>query len=324
MVGNCWRNRSTHVLYIAHRAHIILISKRLKSTSSSSTSSTDPFVYRQFHRIHEPELTLFSGKLPVNTTSSKRKATIIIWKSFGWHFGFPCPIIIKIYILSRQQQSKILSESHQRINQNGSYNQPSGQIIIFQQPRFPWNKRFPLNKPPFGVRSCEVAIIWPEPSTEFLGVLVTTAHAGIFLLTTIPSSRQWAKHKSLEPSLVAKWSIFCWLQQKHGQKMVKKQRKTIDSHPEFYFSCWLMSEIYRIFFANHLRVVGFSILPKITGLYTSPSRCWIQPIQEFCRVWDTTLAHTGEPQKTPSDTFHNTGWLIRMLMDQNKPYNITE
>ena len=39
---------------------------------------------------------------------------------------------------------------------------PSGQIIIFHQPRFPWNKGISLTKPPFGVRSCEVAIIWPD------------------------------------------------------------------------------------------------------------------------------------------------------------------
>ena len=38
----------------------------------------------------------------------------------------------------------------------------SGQIIIFHQPGFPWNKGISLPKPPFGVRSCEVAIIWPE------------------------------------------------------------------------------------------------------------------------------------------------------------------
>ena len=29
-------------------------------------------------------------------------------------------------------------------------------------PRFPWNKGISLTKPPFGVRSCEVAIIWPD------------------------------------------------------------------------------------------------------------------------------------------------------------------
>ena len=38
----------------------------------------------------------------------------------------------------------------------------SGQIIIFHQPRFPWNNGISLTKPPFGVRSCEVAIIWPD------------------------------------------------------------------------------------------------------------------------------------------------------------------
>ena len=38
----------------------------------------------------------------------------------------------------------------------------SGQRIIFHQPRFPWNKGIGLMKPPFGVRSCEVAIIWPD------------------------------------------------------------------------------------------------------------------------------------------------------------------
>ena len=33
----------------------------------------------------------------------------------------------------------------------------SGQIVIF-----PWNRRFPLLNQHFGVRSCEVAIIWPD------------------------------------------------------------------------------------------------------------------------------------------------------------------
>ena len=34
--------------------------------------------------------------------------------------------------------------------------------MIFHQPRFPWNKAIFLTKPPFGVRACEVAIIWPD------------------------------------------------------------------------------------------------------------------------------------------------------------------
>ena len=32
---------------------------------------------------------------------------------------------------------------------------------IFHQPSFPWNKKVSLTKPQFGVRSCEVAIVWP-------------------------------------------------------------------------------------------------------------------------------------------------------------------
>ena len=42
------------------------------------------------------------------------------------------------------------------------YNIWSGQIIIFHQPRFPWNKGISLPQLPFEVRSCEVAIIWPD------------------------------------------------------------------------------------------------------------------------------------------------------------------
>ena len=41
-----------------------------------------------------------------------------------------------------------------------SKHQTTGQIIPFHQPRFLWNKGISLTKPPFGVRSCEVAIIW--------------------------------------------------------------------------------------------------------------------------------------------------------------------
>ena len=33
---------------------------------------------------------------------------------------------------------------------------------ISPSPRFPWNKGISLSQLPFGVRSCEVAIIWPD------------------------------------------------------------------------------------------------------------------------------------------------------------------
>ena len=42
-------------------------------------------------------------------------------------------------------------------------NWPNYTFNIFHQPRFPWNKGISLTKPPFVVRSGEVAIIWPDP-----------------------------------------------------------------------------------------------------------------------------------------------------------------
>ncbi len=55
----------------------------------------------------------------------------------------------------------------------------SGQIIIFHQPGFPWNKGISLSKPPFKVRSCEVAIIWPD--TWMLWVCTGNLLRGSFL-----------------------------------------------------------------------------------------------------------------------------------------------
>ncbi len=49
----------------------------------------------------------------------------------------------------------------------------SGQIIIFHQPRFPWNKGISLPQLHFGVRSCEVAIIWPDDWWWMMMVVTT-------------------------------------------------------------------------------------------------------------------------------------------------------
>ena len=38
----------------------------------------------------------------------------------------------------------------------------SGKIISFHQPRVSWNKGISLPQLPFGVRSCDVAIMWPD------------------------------------------------------------------------------------------------------------------------------------------------------------------
>ena len=62
---------------------------------------------------------------------------------------------VPVAVLSVQQRVAWASNTPQKII-------ISAQIKIFHQPRFPWNKGIPLTEPPFGVRSCEVAIIWPD------------------------------------------------------------------------------------------------------------------------------------------------------------------
>ena len=44
-------------------------------------------------------------------------------------------------------------------------------FFLIHQPRFPWNKGISLttSKTPFGVRSCEVAIVWPDPLNSLPG-----------------------------------------------------------------------------------------------------------------------------------------------------------
>ena len=86
----------------------------------------------------------------------------------------------------------------------------SGQITIFHQPRFPWNKGISLTKPPFGVRSCEVAIIWPDlmmSNTQILSSSPIRIHPQVYqadvqnaccpegCYTVIPIIREWPHYK---------------------------------------------------------------------------------------------------------------------------------
>ncbi len=47
---------------------------------------------------------------------------------------------------------------------------------LFHQPRFPWNKGISLTKPAFGVRSREVAIIWPERCKQPIWFITNWGH----------------------------------------------------------------------------------------------------------------------------------------------------
>ena len=93
--------------------------------------------------------------------------------------------------------------------------QLSGQIVIFHQPRFPWNKGISLTKTTFGVRSCEVAIIWPE---LYEGNLA--ANLGI-------KSRTWIKGGL--PVLTSLWDEFTAMSPWFGSKYTKN-RYTTNNH----------------------------------------------------------------------------------------------
>ena len=74
-----------------------------------------------------------------------------------------------------------------------------GQIMIFHQPRFPWNKGISLPQLPFGVRSCEVAVIWPPWYTYiyiYMCVLATNVYSCRVLL---PKQSVVTKHLSFTP-----------------------------------------------------------------------------------------------------------------------------
>ena len=91
--------------------------------------------------------------LPEGTWRPRSKSHVI--KTHCWR------IDLSILSVSIPENKKLKIQKGKVASQKGKV-QRSGQIIIFNQPRFPWNKGISLTKPPFGVRSCEVAIIWPE------------------------------------------------------------------------------------------------------------------------------------------------------------------
>ena len=56
-------------------------------------------------------------------------------------------------IVGNPDKQTISKQNALEQRQQNHYDIPSGQIIIFHQPRFPWNKGISLTKPPFGVKT---------------------------------------------------------------------------------------------------------------------------------------------------------------------------
>ena len=101
---------------------------------------------------------------------SSRYSSLQQWLSETW-LPKSRPFSIFMFMVSLVAAKLTLlktAENPNHIKKSSLYK--SGQIIIFHQPRFPWNSRgFPLlSHHHLGVnRSCEVAIIWPDKYGDF-------------------------------------------------------------------------------------------------------------------------------------------------------------
>ena len=79
---------------------------------------------------------------------------------------------VKVYRLFSGQSGQItatknpLKKKLRLMNNFINKMEEAGHIISFHPPRFPWNKDIPFLNYLFGVRSCEVAINWPNTLEE--------------------------------------------------------------------------------------------------------------------------------------------------------------
>ena len=102
----------------------------------------------------------------------------------------------------------------------------SGQIIIFHRPRFSWNKGISLTKPPFGVRSCEVAIIWAD---ILIYIYISYIYIAIYpnkqMYNTLglPPTQKYIGLGYLDLYIVL-WGVICYLQ----YHLVREPETTID------------------------------------------------------------------------------------------------
>ena len=106
-----------------------------------------------------------------------------------------------IFVCNNQDEQK----QTDLLKSESTYNHWSGQIIIFEHPRFPWNPGISLPKPPFRVRSCEVAIIWPELISWNLKAPTIVDRSPTSSITTSPCYLLLSPQQFLSPWTAATW-----------------------------------------------------------------------------------------------------------------------
>ena len=116
------------------------------------------------------------------------------WTNPSWKI---CASQIGSFPPGRLANQRKTTWNHQPIN---SWIWPNE--MIFRQPRFPWKKDISLTKPPFGVRPCEVAIIWPNEYHLVFRTLCEPylCHSTLRCDRNTSSSRCWTIKKTSAPS----------------------------------------------------------------------------------------------------------------------------
>ena len=130
---------------------------------------------RKFHSEPFPLLSSVTMYIRPNSNCLKQLTVCLFGSRWVVHGKWPSEYFIeydrRIRAGQRTMELKSLSLGNRKIIESLTLKcrlVKSCQIIAFHQPGYPWNKGISLTKPRFGVRSCEVAIIWPG-NMIFLG-----------------------------------------------------------------------------------------------------------------------------------------------------------
>ena len=146
----CWSK-------ILRSFHLSLKIQRHDRCAIGSKSKLPWFPYNRGWETQPNNRVLYGFYIPIIRIPKKRQP-------WPWHrFFFEPPFFSNDTVDSAEfwQIFHHLSNAKQQ-NPDMTFYDIWPNEIIFHQPRFPWNKRISLTKPPFGVRSGEVAIIWPN------------------------------------------------------------------------------------------------------------------------------------------------------------------
>ena len=140
----------------------------------------------------------------------------------------------------------VVFHAHMRMN-------VPGQIIKIRQPRFFWNNRISLPHLHFGVRSCEVAINWPNVWNIYPHLPYISGHSCKFFFFHSPSA------KSATAQFNSCFHSYTPENEQPQRKKSPKKQKSSSIHPHYF----------PIIVFEHVKISSLAIWPfceKVTFL----------------------------------------------------------